>query len=267
MPQGALIIVGTGIRTAGQLTTEAIAWIRTADKVLYVVPDRTAETVIHRLNPVGAESLMPFYEDGKSRMETYRAMHARLVDCVHAGYLTVGAFYGHPGVFAYAPHAALRQLREEGYAAQMLPGISAEDCLFADLGLDPGAYGCQSHEATSFVACQRKVDPACALILWQVGAFGNAVYRTEGYDLSTLPLLVEYLETFYPATHEVCVYEAAMFPACPARMDWMPLQRLTEVPLSSASTLFVPPAEATTFDPEILQRLHWPLSGSELAAR
>jgi len=30
----------------------------------------------------------------------------------------------------------------------MLPGISAEDCLFADIGVDPGIYGCQSFEAT-----------------------------------------------------------------------------------------------------------------------
>jgi hypothetical protein len=141
----------------------------------------------------------------------------------------------------------------------MLPGISAEDCLFADLGLDPGVLGCQSHEATSFVAYHRQVDPACALILWQVGAFGNAVYRTAGYDLSTLPLLVEYLETFYPATHEVCVYEAALFPNCQARIDWVPLRRLAEVPLGPASTLFVPPAAASTCDPEILQRLRWPL--------
>jgi len=29
----------------------------------------------------------------------------------------------------------------------MLPGISAEDCLVADLGIDPASSGCQSYEA------------------------------------------------------------------------------------------------------------------------
>jgi hypothetical protein len=33
----------------------------------------------------------------------------------------------------------------------MLPAVSAEDCLFADLGVDPGAAGCQSHEAADFL--------------------------------------------------------------------------------------------------------------------
>ena len=54
-----LIVVGTGIRAIGQLTTETIAWIRAADKVLYVVSDPIAEEAIKSLNPEGAESLIP----------------------------------------------------------------------------------------------------------------------------------------------------------------------------------------------------------------
>src|SRR5262245_3610081 len=74
MKKGSLVIVGTGIRTAGQLTTEAIAWIRRADKVLYTVSDMLAQNVIHRLNPGGAESMHHYYEKGKPRIETYRQM-------------------------------------------------------------------------------------------------------------------------------------------------------------------------------------------------
>src|SRR5262245_13538182 len=103
--KGSLVIVGTGIRTAGQLTTEAIAHLRSADKVLYVLSDRTAESVVHRLNP-NAESLEPLYREGKPRIETYREMTERIVACVHDGLRTVAAFYGHPGVFAHSPHAA-----------------------------------------------------------------------------------------------------------------------------------------------------------------
>jgi uncharacterized protein YabN with tetrapyrrole methylase and pyrophosphatase domain len=257
--KGSLVIVGTGIRTAGQLTPEAIAHIRAADKVLYVLSDRTAENVIRRLNPGGSESLEPLYRDGKPRMETYREMIERIVACVHEGLDTVTAFYGHPGVFAYAPHAALRRLREEGYDAIMLPGISAEDCLFADLGLDPSTYGCQSHEATSLVVRRRTVDPACALILWQVGVFGNHVFRENEYDLSGLHVLVDHLRQFYPADHEVCVYEAAIFPGCQPRMDWVPLGRLTEVKLNTASTLFVPPSEMPALDLDLMQRLGFSL--------
>jgi precorrin-2 methylase len=56
MSKGSLIVIGTGIRTVGQLTIEAIAWLRRADKVLYVVGDPIAEAVIADLNPQGADS-------------------------------------------------------------------------------------------------------------------------------------------------------------------------------------------------------------------
>jgi uncharacterized protein YabN with tetrapyrrole methylase and pyrophosphatase domain len=265
--KGSLVIVGTGIRTVGHLTTEAIAWIRSADKVLYVVSDRTAESAIRSLNPAGAESLEHLYQDGKPRMETYREMVERIVASVHAGDLTVGAFYGHPGVFAYAPHVALRRLRREGYEATMLPGVSAEDCLFADLGIDPATYGLQSHEATTLVVRRRRVDPGCALVLWQVGVFGNHVFRAEEYDQSAMHVLVDYLLQFYPRDHKVCVYEAAIFPGCPPRMDWVALHRLAEVELRPASTLFVPPSETGDFDMELVRRLGLPVSAPEHADR
>src|SRR5688572_6747295 len=96
-----LIIIGTGIRTVGQLTMESVAWMQRADKLYYVVADPIARQVIHNMNPKGAESLETLYEEGKPRIETYNQMIEALLASVRAGNMTVGAFYGHPGVFAY----------------------------------------------------------------------------------------------------------------------------------------------------------------------
>ena len=54
-------------------------------------------------------------------------------------------------VFVQPSHESIAIARLEGFSARMLPGISAEDCLFADIGLDPGKDGCQSFEATDFL--------------------------------------------------------------------------------------------------------------------
>ena len=132
-----LIVVGTGIRTTGQLTIETIACMQRADQLFYVVADPIAEEVIRRLCPDGAESLYGLYGEGKPRPQTYQEMVDRVLASVRAGQRTVAAFYGHPGVFAYSLHESIRRARAEGYRARMLPGISAEDCLFADLGVDP----------------------------------------------------------------------------------------------------------------------------------
>ena len=80
----------------------------------------------------------------------------------------------------------------------MVPGISAEDCLIADLGIDPAVNGCQSYEATDFLMNARLIDPSSQLILWQAGALGDWTFQTRGYDLKALPLLVEKLLTLYP---------------------------------------------------------------------
>lgn len=55
----------------------------------------------------------------------------------------------------------------------MVPGISAEDCLYADLGVDPGMEGSQHFEASKFMFYKRRVDPNAYLILWQVVIAGD----------------------------------------------------------------------------------------------
>jgi uncharacterized protein YabN with tetrapyrrole methylase and pyrophosphatase domain len=254
MKEGSLVIVGTGIRSVGQLTIESIAWIERADKVLYVVSEPVAESLILRLNPA-AESLQKYYVHGKPRLQTYQDFVDRIMESVRAGNQTCAAFYGHPGVFVLPSHVAVRQARSEGYEARMLPGISAEDCLFADLGVDPAANGCQAYEATDFVMHRRKIDPSSAVILWQVGVVGEWAYKQNGYGGSGLPLLVEKLSEFYQPDHNAYVYEAAVFPGCEPLIRPVLLSQLPVTPLSSASTVYIPPAHAPVPDVRMYQRL------------
>ena len=84
----------------------------------------------------------------------------------------LGIFYGHPGVFVSPSHRALALARSEGYKAKMLPGISAEDYMFADLEFDPCVYGCMTCEATEFLLRNRSLNPSTHNIIWQVGSVG-----------------------------------------------------------------------------------------------
>ena len=248
-------MVGTGIRTVGHLTMEAVAWIKQADKVLYVVGDPIAEAMLHELNPGGAESLMTLYSEGKPRIQTYNQMIERTLDCIRSGATTCLACYGHPGVFVYPSHESIHRARAEGYSARMLPGISAEDCLFADLGVDPGINGCQSFEATDFLLHSRCIDPSSSVVLWQIGVVGDAAYRSQGYDLSAMPLLVERLLSIYPAAHPMYLYEAAIFPGCEPTIRPITAHGLLQGPLSAGYTLYIPPACARAADPMISYRM------------
>jgi hypothetical protein len=253
--KGSLVVVGTGIRTVGHLTMESVAWIKQADKVLYVVGDPIAEAMLKELNPAGAESLAVLYGEGKPRIDTYNQMIERTLDCVRAGMIVCMACYGHPGVFVYPSHESIRRARAEGYSARMLPGISAEDCLFADLGVDPGIMGCQSYEATDFLVNGRKIDPTSSVVLWQIGVVGDATFKRGGYDLSAMPLLIERLLSIYPASHPMYLYEAAVFHGCEPIIRPITAAELAYGPLSAGYTLYIPPAYQTQGDPTTFYRM------------
>jgi hypothetical protein len=249
--KGQLIIVGTGLRTVGHLTTEAIAWIKIADRVFYVVGDPVAEEMIKKLNPK-SESLETLYSSANKRIDIYNQMIERMLESVKEGHKTCGAFYGHPGVFVYPTHEAVARARAQGIPAVMLPGISAEDCLFADIGVDPATTGCCSYEATDYLFHLRPTDPASAVVLWQIGILGNDGYNPMGvYDTPMMPLLIEKLSHFYDLNHKVAVYEAAVHLGCKPRISWIPIQKLAIVRLSAASTLYIPPAVGSRPDMKV----------------
>src|ERR1700674_600095 len=109
--RGSLVVVGTGIRSVGQMTIEALAWVQVADAVPYVVADPVAEDVVRFLNPKGAISLRGYYGDGMPRKDSYEAMVQHILSLVRSGKRVCAAFYGHPGVFAYPSHESIRRAR------------------------------------------------------------------------------------------------------------------------------------------------------------
>jgi uncharacterized protein YabN with tetrapyrrole methylase and pyrophosphatase domain len=176
---------------------------------------------------------------------------------VRAGKDVCAAFYGHPGVFVAPSHEAVRRARREGFPARLLPGISAEDCLFADLGVDPARCGCQSYEATDFLVHRRGFDPSAALVLWQIGTVGS-ITAAAGAQPHGLAVLVEILLEHYPAAHEVTVYEASPYPGCKPVARSVALSELSAAHVTALSTLYVPPRTDAPPDLTMLDRLGLP---------
>jgi uncharacterized protein YabN with tetrapyrrole methylase and pyrophosphatase domain len=256
MATGSLTVVGTGIQLGAHLTPEARATIEKADVVLSVVSEPTMQELLERLND-RTRSMHELYTAGKSRKEAYEAMAETILAEVRAGKDVCAVFYGHPGVFVAPSHESVRRARAEGFPARMLPGISAEDCLFADLGVDPSRPGCQTYEATDFLVRRRRVDPTVALILWQIGTVGN-VEAASGPVTESLPVLVETLLEHYPAEHEVTVYEASPYPGFDPLICTVRLSELAAEHVTALSTLYVPPSETSALDLTMLDRLGLP---------
>ena len=221
--------------------------------MLYLLADPVAVTWIERVNP-RARPLHHFYEIGKPRRETYAQIVEAILDGVRRGKTVCAAFYGHPGVCAVPSHEAVRRARAEGYEARMLAAVSAEACLIADLGVDPSARGWQSYEASEVLLYERTLEPTAALILWQIGVVGNMSFTPDG-DTTKVPVLVEYLERWYPPDHEVVLYEASLYPIRGPNVQRVPLSGLAAAEISAMTTLYVPPLPRRKADEATLARL------------
>jgi uncharacterized protein YabN with tetrapyrrole methylase and pyrophosphatase domain len=241
--QGSLTVVGSGIKSVAHLTLEAQAHISAADQVLVCAADAVTEGYIRELNPQ-VEDLHVYYGQDRPRQETYRAMADRMVWHVRQGKVVVVVMYGHPGVFVNPTFFAIEELRDLGYATQMLPGVSAEDCLIADLQVDPAAHGLQTYEATYFLTRRVLVDVHVPLVLWQVGLIADHGFSRSGFDGRHFDLLQDRLVQMYSAEHAVTVYEAAQHPLARPRVLVTPIVELTHDDLTAISTLFIPPLYA-----------------------
>lgn len=131
-------------------------------------------------------------------------------------------------MFVDPSHECIRIAHEEGYRAVMLPGISAEGCLYADMGVDPGASGCLSYEATEFVVGDHKLDPSCSVILWQIDSVGDSAYYEGGYDGRHVPLLIEALLRFYDREQTAFLYRAPTLSVARAKIHPLRLGALAE---------------------------------------
>ena len=188
--------------------------------------------------------MLGYYEDwgrGQNRRDTYR----RMADTI----LGAGARRQDGGVppstatpasLPASGHMAIKDARAEVYVAEMLPGISALDCLVADLGLDPGRMGMQSMETTQFMIYQRRIDPTALLILWQPFLAGELSLKRFETTAARVQVLVDKLARDYPLGARSDPHEAATNPLEPTRIDRLSLRDLPHAAMVGATTLVIP---------------------------
>lgn len=254
MKSGSLTVVGSGIKFLSHLTTEAQAHIQHADKVLYLVNEPAIENWICE-NSKQSQSLNTIYSNHQSRKDTYEAITSDIMAHLRQKNDICVVLEGHPVVHATPALEAVKQAKNEGYYATILPGISAEAYLFADLGIDPGSSGCQSYEATDFLIHHRAYDGYSHLILWQVSVIGMVENTPSHCHKKNTRHLVDYLSKHYPMSHNVILYEGSQYPHIQSKVTHLPLIELPESNISRTTTLYIPPMRQSDSDPSMLRLL------------
>jgi precorrin-2 methylase len=204
-------MVGTGITAISQITLEAVGYIQRADVVFYHVTNGPAATHIRKLNP-NAVDLYEYYGEGKKRRITYVEMAELMLREVRRGLTVVGVFHGHPGYFVSPARRALAIASIEGHETATLPGVSAPDCMFSDLRVDPGVFGCQILMASRIFREDCILATTGHVVFLQVGAVGDSGFSFSGYKNSKLSEFIEKLISVYGEEQDSIYYMASIFP-------------------------------------------------------
>ncbi|VEG89601.1 SAM-dependent methyltransferase [Legionella spiritensis] len=246
-----LIVVGSGIKSISHLTEETKRVIQNADKVLYLCNEDNLKQWIQK-EARCSESLDSIYFSSEQRIDAYQAITDHIIEEYAKVSILCVVFYGHPTVFADSALNAVKQIKKDGGEAVILPAVSAQDCLFSDLEMDPGDRGCFSIEATELVLFERKIDVHSHLMLWQVANFG----RTDGKKANKLSILKDYLCGYYPTDFSICLYEASCLPTLLPRIEWILLSNLDKSVINPITTVYIPPLEEKVISSKYLKLLN-----------
>jgi len=241
---GRLVIVGSGITAIAHFTLETIGYLRDADIVFYHANSGVTASYIRDLNP-NAVDLYEYYGEGKVRTVTYVQMAEIMLREVRAGLSVVGLFHGHPGFFVQAARRSLAIAKAEGYNTALIPAVSAVDCLFADLRIDPGVFGVQILKASYVLREKTSLSTDNNVVLIQIGSVGDNTFSFSGFKHAKCELLFDKLISIYGEGHDSVYYVAPIFPGFDPVIT---VRRLSEYRRHSirqnvhSATLYLPPA-------------------------
>lgn len=237
-----------GIKYPSHLTFESRAHIVDADRLLYLVNCSVMEHWLSQCNPK-SESLKKIYSAESHRPTIYQKITDYVLSDLKKGGNLCLVFYGHPTILVNSGLTAITRAKSQGYKTRVLPAISAEACLWADLCIDPASHGWQSFEATDFVLRRRPFSNQSHLVLWQPSIVGCASHSQQHDNTQGIALLKSLLLNQFPPEHSVIIYEAAQYPTFEPKIETIPLKDLEKADLSDICLLYLKPIEASTPHP------------------
>ena len=218
-----IAIVGLGILPGGHLTREAEEALRRCKEILYLDAGIATQAWLETLCPTATSLFGTTYSEGRPRLPGYHDMAARVLDAA-MDHPPVGfAINGHPTVGVTAASLVARGAAQFDLDVAVLPGISAMDCLFAHLMLDPVVEGLQMFEATDLLLRRRPVHNDVPVLIWQVGTVESRLYTASPSRPERFSRFRAHLLTFYPADHPVTAVHASSHPLVPTTSWRFPL--------------------------------------------
>ncbi|MEM7716171.1 MAG: SAM-dependent methyltransferase [Cyanobacteria bacterium P01_A01_bin.68] len=241
-----IYIVGTGIVSVQHITHEIDAVLRRSKEVLYVDNSFGIREYLEQVCPK-VTNLHPIaYREGEERINAYNIMTAKVIEAALDNPPVTFALYGHPLVFANPPFQVLKIAPLFGLRVKVLPGISAMDTLFVDLGLDPSVQGLQMYEATDLLLRQHSLQPNVPCLIWQIGTVESRLYSESMSKPKRFTRIKNYLLKFYPSNHKLVAVYSSTYPLVKSSRTVFCLKDIESYAecLHQGVTVYIPPIES-----------------------
>ncbi|MBB4305186.1 precorrin-2 methylase [Rhodobium orientis] len=237
-----IYIVGIGIKWIEHITLEVDRVLGFCKEILYIerapgIEEYFAEKADFVTN------LTDLYSEDSERTETYHEMATRVVDSALEHSPVAFALYGHPTIYAYPPFLVREMAASLGLSVKLLPGISALDCLFCDLAIDPSVNGIQMFEATDLLLREHPINTAAATVIWQIGSLETALFSSARSAASRFDRFRDYLLRFFPEHHPIYAVYSQPHPMLKSQVHKFEISKIEQFStvLHSAVTLYLPP--------------------------
>jgi len=255
-----LIIAGTGIKFLSHLSYEVQAAVKHSDCVLYLVNEPAIKNWI-ATNSKKSLSLDDAYFSCQRRSNSYSMIEKKVAEQLESYSKVCLLVYGNPVFFSTAAVKISLDLSKKGISVDVMPAISALDCLFTDLRVDPANDGFQSYEATSFVVYDHDFITNSSLILWQIGVIGIVDTITEKKTCDPnnrvfMGFLVEKLLSKYPPYHLCYIYVAAQYPGSSPQISECQISQLSDIDIDRLATLYIPPSSNKIAKKDLINLLY-----------
>ena len=254
-----IYVVGLGIVGTRQITKEVDAVLKKSERVFLLFYQEVLHHYIANELGTPVTDLHDEYEEGLNRSDTYRKMVDRVMSAAENATRPVTlALYGHPTIFVTPTRLIQEEAPDRGLRVKVLPGISSIDCLFSDIGFDPGSTGIQMYEATDFLLRRFVPDTAVPLFLWQVGTLETGLYSAKRSKPERFVRLRQYLQSFYPEDHILYLLRTATYPFTNSEQRAFRLRDFEKQYLyvDPVHTLYIPPVEEKSLqDHELAEQI------------
>ncbi len=252
-----IYLVGLGICGIDQITAETERVLRHAREVLFVDTGVATRRYLESLCPRVTSLFDESYADDGHRLGAYHHMAARTIDAALDHAPVAFAMQGHPIVGACAPALIRDAAGLLGLSVRVLPGISALDCVFAELLLDPCLHGLQMYEATDLLLRRRPLQADVPALIWQVGSLETRLHTQRRSRPERFTRFQIHLRRFYPAAHPVTAVFATPHPLMQSTIRRFALDEIGSHAhdLHAGFTLYVPPLHARPIEDAELCRL------------